>query len=136
MSEKTYRIVMSERCFRFKPDAVPGHAPGVPGVYEFVTFDEGRDPKVLFVGCAPDQPLQARLMEHLLGSRKPTAVEMIEKYKDVYFDYVAKSSEQAPDDLKDIAGALAAKHRPPYNEGPVETSGRFEKVHLKEVEIL
>ena len=32
---RKFRIAMSDRCFRFKPDALPSHAPHKPGVYEF-----------------------------------------------------------------------------------------------------
>ena len=43
MSERKFRVMMSERCFRFKPDALPSHAPQKPGVYEFVKNDDGVD---------------------------------------------------------------------------------------------
>ena len=42
---RKFRIAMSERCFRFKPDALPSHAPHKPGVYEFVTFDAQKNPQ-------------------------------------------------------------------------------------------
>ena len=49
---RTFKLKMSERCFRFKPDALLPHAPRKPGVYEFVTFDKDMKPEVLFVGLA------------------------------------------------------------------------------------
>ncbi len=52
MSVRKFRIAMSDRCFRFKPDSLPSHAPHKPGVYEFVTFDADKNPQVLFVGVA------------------------------------------------------------------------------------
>jgi len=49
---RTFKVKMSERCFRFKPDALPSHAPPKPGVYEFVTFGADGAAKVLYVGLA------------------------------------------------------------------------------------
>ncbi len=136
MAEKSFKVLMSERCFRFKPDAIPGHAPGGPGVYEFVTFDAARRAKVLYVGVALDQTVQQVLMEHLLGRRSPTANELFGAAPDVYFDFVAKSDAKGPEDLKDIAAALIARHKPPFNQGSTPATGRFEKVHVQEVDIL
>jgi excinuclease UvrABC nuclease subunit len=136
MAEKTYRIVMSDRCFRFKPDAIPGHAPASPGVYEFVTFDEKKQAQVLYVGLALDGTIQQSLVEHMMAKRRPTADDLFGKHKDVYFDYVARASGQEPEDLKDIAAALIAKHKPAFNSEPSPSSGRFQSVQLEEVEIL
>ena len=131
MPEKTIRIVMSDRCFRFKPDAIPGHAPAAPGVYEFVTFDEQQKPQVLYVGLAASS-IQQQLVEHMMNKRKPTSDELFGKNPNVYFDYVARASAQAPEDLKGIAAALVEKHKPPFNTEPVSAK----PVPIEEVEIL
>jgi len=136
MDERTFRVVMSERCYRFKPDSIPGHAPDGPGVYEFVTFDPARNPVVLFVGAALDATVRAALTEHLLGRRSPTAQELFARSPDVYFDFVARSDARSPEDLRDLAAALVARHSPPLNASPDPGSGRFRKVEVQEVESL
>jgi hypothetical protein len=137
MSDKTFRIMMSDRCFRFKPDAIPGHAPAEPGVYEFVTFDAARQGQVLYVGLAkPGETIQGALVAHFMGERKPTADELFAKAPgNVYFDFVRKASEQSPEDLKDIAAAMIAKSKPPFNAEPAFT-GRYAAVQLDEVELM
>jgi hypothetical protein len=135
MADKTYRVLMSDRCFRFKPDAIPSHAPGAPGVYEFVTFDAERNAKVLFVGCELKNMAQA-LTEHWMGTREPSATKLFENHKDVYFDYVARSNAESAEDLKDIAGALIKRHSPTFNGADSPATGRFQDVEVKEVEVL
>jgi hypothetical protein len=131
MPDHTIRIVMSDRCFRFKPDAIPGHAPAAPGVYEFVTFDEKQQAKVLYVGLATTT-IQGCLVEHMMGTRKPTADDLFGKHQNVYFDYVAKASAKSPDDFKGIASALMEKHKPPFNTEPAPGK----PAAIEEVEIL
>ena len=130
---KTFKISMSERCFRFKPDALPSHAPQKPGVYEFVTFDAAQKPEVLFVGLALDKSVYAALSDHMTGQGKPASADLFGYAKDVYFDYVAQADIQDLDDLKDIAGALIAKHKPRFNTGAAPASGRYAAVALEEV---
>ncbi|MBI4054882.1 MAG: hypothetical protein HY402_01975 [Elusimicrobia bacterium] len=127
---------MSERCFRFKLDALLSHAPDAPGVYEFVTFDSERNPRVLYVGIAHPESIHACLAEHLEDKKSPTAQELFSQWKDIYFDYVARTREQSPEDFQDIAAALITKHRPPLNTAPLAFSQRYQKVRLQEVEIL
>lgn len=116
MSRK-FNVRMSERCFRFKPDALPSHAPQKPGVYEFVTFKDGA-PEVLYVGLAMDGgTVFSKLSDHLMGKAEPTAAQLFAAAKDVYFDYVADADIEALDDLKDIAGAFVRKHKPKFNAG-------------------
>ena len=130
MSKRTFKITMSERCFRFKPDALDSHAPRGPGVFEFVIFDPQVQPIVLFV--AATESIYSSLANHLMGNAKPTADELFKISKDVYFDYVAASDAESPEDFKDIAGALIRHHKPRLNKGPVPSSGRFESVELEE----
>ena len=132
MSRK-FRVAMSERCFRFKPDALPSHAPHKPGVYEFVTFDARREPVVLFVGVALDKTVYQALDEHWNDQAKPGRAELLAAAPDVYFDYVAAADIADAAELKDIAGAFVAKHKPRFNTGPAPSSGLHESVEVEEV---
>jgi len=133
-AQRVFKVVMSERCYRFKPDALPSHAPHRPGVYEFVTFDPAGNPTVLFVGLALEKPVYQALSEHMEGKAEPTAAALFGAAKDVYFDFVAQADIEAAEELKDIAGALIAKHKPRFNAGPAPASGRHAAVSLQEVE--
>lgn len=132
-TDKTYKITMSERCFRFKPDALPPHAPPLPGVYEFVTFDAEMKPIVLFVGMTGEKTIYDQLAAHMTGKAEPTAAALFGEAKDVYFDYVMPKQGDSPEDMKDIAGALIAKGKPKFNTGDAPTSGRYTAVTLEEV---
>ena len=134
--KKIFKISMSERCYRFKPDALVSHAPPRPGVYEFVTFDAAKNPVVLYVGLALDRGVSAALGEHFSGKAKPAAEELFAVSKDIYFDYVAWADVGSIEDLKDIAGALIAKHRPKLNPPEVPSSGRYAEVAVEEVETI
>jgi hypothetical protein len=129
---KTFRVMMSERCFRFKPDALPSHAPQKPGVYEFVTFDENKNPQVLFVGLALDKTVFDSLSAHMMGQQEPTAAQLFGAAKDVYFDYVADADIEALDDLKDIAGFFVNKYKPRFNAGAAPSSGKYASVAVEE----
>jgi hypothetical protein len=132
MADKNFKVVMSERCFRFKPDALPSHAPQKPGVYEFVTFDENRNPQVLFVGLALDKSVYDCLSAHMTGTAEPTAAKLFAAAKDVYFDYVADADIESLEDLKDIAGFYVNKYKPRFNSGPAPTSGRYGSVTVQD----
>jgi hypothetical protein len=131
--KRTFRVAMSERCYRFKADALPSHAPHKPGVYEFVTFDAQRNPQVLFVGVALDTTVYQALDDHWNDKAEPGRTKLFAATPDVYFDYVAAADISEADELKDIAGALVAKHKPRFNEGPAPASGRHEAVEVVEV---
>jgi excinuclease UvrABC nuclease subunit len=131
-ADRKFRVMMSERCFRFKPDALPSHAPQKPGVYEFVTFDENRNPTVLFVGLALDKTVYDCLAAHMQGQQEPTAAQLFGAAKDIYFDYVADADIEALDDLKDIAGFYVGKHKPRFNSGPAPSSGKYAAVTVEE----
>jgi hypothetical protein len=130
---KKIRIAMSERCFRFKPDALPSHAPHKPGVYEFVTFDAQKNPQVLFVGLAMDKPIYQALDDHWNDKLQPGRKELFGVSPDIYFDYVASADIADIDELKDIAGSFIAKHKPRFNSGPVPSSGKHDAVEVEEV---
>lgn len=133
MAERKFRVAMSERCFRFKPDALPSHAPHKPGVYEFVTFDAQRNAQVLYVGATLDRSVYQCLDDHLNGRLAPTAQDLFGVSPDIYFDYVASADIGDVEELKDIAGAFIAKSKPRFNAGPAPSSGRYDKVEVEEV---
>ncbi len=135
IENRTFKVSMSERCFRFKPDALGNHAPPKPGVYEFVTFHPDGKPEVLFVGAATGpQTVQDALAAHLQGQAKPGSTELFAAAKDVYFDYVADADISSIEDLKDIAAALVQKHKPKFNPGGPAFTGRYAAVAVEEVD--
>ncbi|MEQ1920804.1 MAG: hypothetical protein ABL955_16560, partial [Elusimicrobiota bacterium] len=103
MAARKFRIAMSDRCFRFKPDALPNHAPHKPGVYEFVTFDAEKNPQVLFVGVALTGSVYEALAAHMDNTASPTAKELFAAAPDIYFDYVASADIQEVDELKAVS---------------------------------
>lgn len=132
---RTFKVRMSERCFRFKPDALGSHAPRKPGVYEFVTFDPAGKPEVLYVGLALGQEtVFGMLAKHIQGQAEPTADQLFSAAKDVYFDYVADADIEALDDLKDIAGVFVSKHKPRFNAGAAPSSGKYASVAVEELD--
>ncbi|MFI5345828.1 MAG: hypothetical protein ACHQ51_05595 [Elusimicrobiota bacterium] len=130
---KKFRVAMSERCFRFKPDALPSHAPHKPGVYEFVTFDAQKNPVVLYVGVAMDKAIYQALDDHWNDKAKPGRTELFAAAPDIYFDYVASADIADIEELKDIAGSFIARHKPKFNTGPAPTSGKHAAVEVEEV---
>ncbi|OGR91577.1 MAG: hypothetical protein A2V88_12495 [Elusimicrobia bacterium RBG_16_66_12] len=132
MTTRKFRIAMSPRCFRFKPDALESHAPHKPGVYEFVTFDAERNPKVLFVAVA-EKSVYASLEGHLDGAASPSIKDLFGASPDIYFDYVASADISDLSELQDIAGALITKHSPRFNSEPLPSSGRHAAVEVEEV---
>ncbi|NNN04596.1 MAG: hypothetical protein HKL90_01710 [Elusimicrobia bacterium] len=130
---RKFRVAMSERCFRFKPDALPSHAPHKPGVYEFVTFDAQKNPVVLYVGVAMDKAIYQALDDHWNDKAQPGRAELFAVSPDIYFDYVAAADIAEIDELKDIAGVFVSKHKPRFNAGPAPTSGRHAAVEVEEV---
>lgn len=138
MAERSFKVRMSERCFRFKPDALGPHAPRVPGVYEFVTFNKAMEPEVLYVGLAlpgSGKTIFDALAAHLMGNIRPSSEDLFKAAPDVYFDYVAEADTESLDELKDIAGALIARHKPRLQPStPAPSSGKYSQVSVSEVD--
>ncbi len=135
MTEKTYRIRNSEKCFRFKPDAFCSHAPPNKGIYELVTFDENQNPKVLFVGAAFEKGILESLESHAAGTLKPKSSDIFAKYPNLYFDYLTQMDAKTKDDAQDIYWWLVQKHQPPYNNiASISNSGRYQKIDVVEEE--
>jgi hypothetical protein len=133
MADRKFRVAMSERCYRFKPAALPDHAPHKPGVYEFVTFDAQKHAQVLYVGAALERSVYECLADHMAGTLAPTAAELFAVSPDIYFDFVASADIAGVEELKDIAGAFIARSKPRFNTGPAPSSGKYGKVEVEEV---
>ncbi len=131
MKGRRFKVVMSPKCFRFKEDALFNHAPTHPGAYEFVTFNEQREPVVLYVGVALES-MRDSLAEHLEGKAKPSADELFAVSKDVYFDFVEGSDLDGVEENKDIAAALIRKHKPRFNTGTPPSSGKYGECWVEE----
>jgi hypothetical protein len=129
---------MSERCYRFKPDALMPHAPRKSGVYEFVTFDAEMKPEVLYVGLAipgEGNTIYEAVAAHMMGNARPTTEDLFKTAKDVYFDYVDHAEGADDEDFKDIAGALIKRHSPRLNPStPPPSSGKYGTVTVEEVD--
>lgn len=110
------------------------HVPPRPGVFEFVTFDAAGQAKVLYLGLATES-LSDTLTAHLQGVNQPTVPDLLQRYPNLYFDYVDWSDTQDISDLQDLVAALYEQHRPPHNPHPLVPTGRYEKVELQEVDV-
>ncbi len=133
MSAKKFRIAMSERCYRFKPDALTSHAPHKPGVYEFVMFDAQKNPRVLYVGVAAGKSVYEALDEHWNDKAQPGRSALFAVSPDIYFDYVAAADISDVSELSDIAGVFISKNKPQFNTGPLPSSGKHAAVEVEEV---
>ncbi|MBI3293056.1 MAG: hypothetical protein HYZ73_09695 [Elusimicrobia bacterium] len=134
MSERIFRYTMSPRCFRYKEEAILNHAPESPGVFEFVTFDAAGQAKVLYLGLAHRNMAEA-LRAHLQGVQQPSVEALLQRYPDLYFDYVEWSDAQGPEDLQDLAAALSHQCQPPHNPEPLAFTDRYQQVKLQEIEL-
>jgi len=135
---KTFKIRRSERCFRFKPDALMPHAPQKPGVYEFVIFDENVKPQVLYIGLAlpgAGETIYKALGDHLMGNIRPSSEDLFKHAEKVYFDTIEGLDLNSLDDYKDIAAALIRDIKPKLNPSTEsKSSGTYGDVTLQEVE--
>lgn len=132
-SQRTYRIRNSEKCFRFKPDAFCAHAPANRGIYELVTFDDQQNPTVLYVGAAFDKGILESLEAHASGALAPKATDLLEKYPNLYFDYLIEMDAKTKEDAQDVFWWLVQKHKPPFNDvAHTSHSGRYEKIDVVE----
>ena len=110
------------------------HAPQRKGLYELVTFDENQNPKVLFVGAAFKTTIFDALQGHAEGRVSPAANALMTEHPNLYFDYIAEWDAKSEEDARDIYWWLVQKHRPPHNDPAVSHSGRFEKIHVVELD--
>jgi hypothetical protein len=134
MSGRVFKITLSERRYRFQPEALRDHAPRRPGVYLLLAGDGG-SPKVLYVGAAipgRGESVYAALAGHLMGNLRPNKTDLLKHARDLYFEFLADADVSAPEDYLDIAGALAAR-TPPCIKPPGKglASGRYDSVSLE-----
>lgn len=129
---RVFNIALSPRCYRLKPDAVGAHAPPRAGLYEFVVFDEKKNPEIIFVGLSWPRTIQDVLREHLDGRLEPSSTRLFEYRPDVYFDFVEETDARSAEDYQDLAAALVSRHGPRFNEAPAPLSGRFARVAVAE----
>ena len=82
--KRVFKIKMSKRCFRFKPEALTNHAPHTPGIYEFVVFDGHGNGTILYVGLAlAPLTIHEALRRHLENEMSPKADLLFQKTPDV-----------------------------------------------------
>ena len=113
-----------------KPDALPNHAPAIPGIYELVTFDEAQNAKVLYVAYSGKASIAQCLQDHLAGTKQPTTQDLITKHSNLYFDFVILKGPATSEDYQDALWSLTQEHKPPYNTDATVPSGRFASVKL------
>jgi len=115
--KRTYNIRNSEKCFRYKDEAITNHAPQKKGIYELVTFDEKQNPQVLYVGAAFDKTIYECLEGHFRGTLNPTVPDLLNKHPNLYFDYLEEmGNAKTQEDAQDIFWWLVQKHKPSYND--------------------
>jgi hypothetical protein len=133
--DKTYTIMNSEKCYRFKPDAFCSHAPENRGIYELVTFNEKQEQQVLFVGAAFSKGIRASLEGHADGTISPDGRALIEKHGNLYFDYLIRLDAKSQEDAQDIYWWLVQKHKPLYNNiADISHSNRYNTINVVEQE--
>jgi hypothetical protein len=132
-SERTYHIKTTDRCFRFKPDAFCAHAPTNRGIYELVTFDENKNPVILYVGAAFEKGILECLEAHAAGTLDPSATTLFAKYPNLYFDYLTEMDAKTKEEAQDVWWWLVQKHRPPYNNlEETKHSSRYHAINVIE----
>lgn len=113
---REYKIKNTEKCFRFKQEALDNHAPPYKGIYELVTFDANQNPQVLYIGAAFEKTINQSLQGHLMGTLEPAADKLLQNYPNLYFDFIAEMNAKSQDDAQDIYWWLVQKHKPPFND--------------------
>jgi hypothetical protein len=133
---RSYHIRNSEKCYRFKPEAIVNHAPHNKGIYELVTFDDNQNPTVLYVGAAFEKTMNECLEGHLNGTLQPIAHDLFGRYPNLYFDFIAEMNAKSLDDAKDIYWWLVNKYKPEYNDlAATSHSGRDGEITVDECDV-
>ena len=134
---RTFGYWPSERCFRYKEEAMHNHAPQKSGIYEFVTFDEQQKPKVVFASLVTDATIFKALFEHWEGNRKPAVQDLLKQLPNLYFSYVVESDAQTPEDLQDLFYGIVQEDKPETTEpAVVKPTGRYSEIKVKDKSIL
>jgi hypothetical protein len=128
---------MAERSFRYKEEALYSHAPQKPGIYQLVTFDEQQNGTILYIGLTLDKTIFDALYEHWRGDRSPTVQELLAKYPNLYFGYVAEANTKSPEDWKDLYWAMVQTDKPTLvDPASVQHTGRYSEITYKDKSIL
>jgi len=132
--DRIFHVRNTEKCFRFKPEAIENHAPPIKGIYELVTFDESQKPEIIFIGAAFEKTINDHLTGHLNGTTTPSANELLATHPNLYFDYLTElKGAKTPEDAQDIYWWLIQKNKPKYNDIPnIKNSGRPGKITVIE----
>src|SRR5262245_41731510 len=101
-ASKHFDVWMAERSFRYRGEPLYSHAAQKRGIYQLVTFDEHQNGSILYMGLALEKSVFDVLYEHWRGERKPTVQDLLSKYPNLYFGYVAESNASSAEDLKDL----------------------------------
>jgi hypothetical protein len=127
---------MAERSFRFKEEALYSHAPQSTGIYQLVTFDEQQNGTILFMGLA-EKSIFDTLYKHWRGERQPAVQDLLARYPNLYFGYVAESNARDAEDLKDLFYAMVRAEKPTLMDlASVKPTGRYAEVTYKDKSIL
>jgi hypothetical protein len=112
---RTYHIRNSEKCYRFRPEALINHAPYKKGIYEIVTFDDKQKPVVLYIGAAFEETIHDCLEAHLENKKAPMAKDLFSQYPNLYFDFIDEWNAVTEEDVKDVYWWLVKKYNPTFN---------------------
>jgi hypothetical protein len=134
---RTFEIWPSERCFRFKEEAMHNHAPQQSGIYELVTFDEAQKASVVYAGLTTDKTIFTMLYEHWDGKREPAVQDLLKKYPNLYFSYVVESDAKSPEDMQDLFWGIVQEDKPELLDyANLQHSGRFSDIKVKDKSLL
>ena len=137
-TSKQFDVWMAERSFRYKEEAFYSHAPQVPGIYQLVTFDEQGNGTILFMAYSDKKSIFDALYEHWRGERQPAAQDLLTKYPNLYFGYVAVAPDaKTPEDWQDLFYAMVQADKPTLiDPTTVKPTGRYSEVTYKDKSIL
>jgi hypothetical protein len=134
---KVFGVWMAERSYRYKEEALYSHAPQRPGIYQLVTFDENQNGIILYMALTLDKSIFDALYEHWRGQREPKVQDLLAKYPNLYFGYVAESDATSEEDLKDLFYAMVQTDKPTLiDPSTVKPTGRYSQVTYKDKSIL
>jgi hypothetical protein len=137
VTAKEFGVWQSEKSFRFKEEAFENHAPQTEGIYELVTFDAEQNAKVLFADWVKDKSIYEALYEHFRGEKQPASKDLLARYPNLYFSYIADSDAKTPEDMQDLFYAVVQADKPELiDAATVKPTGRYSAVTFKDKSIL
>ena len=137
VASRQFEVWMAERSFRFKEEALYSHAPQSPGIYQLVTFDDQQNGVILFMGLTLEKSIFDALYEHWRGDRPPAVQDLLARYPNLYFGYVAQSDAKSAEDLKDLFWAMVQAEKPTLlDPRSVKPTGRYSEITYKDKSII